>query len=293
MSKENKNIQNEGKTKKKLLSPTLDIVFQALFGEVGSEKITKKFLEAILERKIEEVDLSQNIVLRRENIEDKMGVLDVLAKINNNEYCNIEMQLVGKEKLLERMLYYWAKVYTKNMKSGNNYNKLKKTIEVLIANFEIEELKELEYHSKWKIIEEKGRKLILTDDLEFHIIEIPKLLKQGEIKNQNELAKWIYFIENPESERVGEYMKENKEMKEAKEKLRVISKDEEMQRIAELREKAIRDEKAVENYGIKKGVKIGRAEGKREIAKRMKQMGLDTKTIKEATNLTEEEIKSL
>lgn len=289
MNKENKNIQNEGKTKKKLLSPTLDIVFQALFGEVGSEKITKKFLEAILERKIEEVDLSQNIVLRRENIEDKMGVLDVLAKINNNEYCNIEMQLVGKEKLLERMLYYWAKVYTKNMKSRNNYNKLKKTIEVLIANFEIEELKELEYHSKWKIIEEKGRKLILTDDLEFHIIEIPKLLKQGEIKNQNELAKWIYFIENPESERVGEYMKENKEMNEAKEKLRVISKDEEMQRIAELREKAIRDEKAVENYGIKKG----KREGTIEIAKRMKQMGLDTKTIKEATNLTEEEIKSL
>ena len=77
----------------------------------------------------------------------------------------------------------------------------------------------------------------MTDDLEFHIIEIPKLLKQGEIKNQNELAKWIYFIENPESERVGEYMKENKEMKEAKEKLRVISKDEEMQRIAELRER--------------------------------------------------------
>ena len=106
MSKENKNIQNEKETKKKLLSPKLDIVFQALFGEVGSEKITKKFLEAILERKIEEVDLSQNIVLRRENIEDKMGVLDVLAKINNNEYCNIEMQLVGKEKLLERMLYY-------------------------------------------------------------------------------------------------------------------------------------------------------------------------------------------
>lgn len=137
----------------------------------------------------------------------------------------------------------------------------------------------------------------MTDDLEFHIIEIPKLLKQGEIKNQNELAKWIYFIENPESERVGEYMKENKEMNEAKEKLRVISKDEEMQRIAELREKAIRDEKAVENYGIKKGMKIGRADGKREgtieIAKRMKQMGLDTKTIKEATNLTEEEIKSL
>ena len=43
----------------KLLSPKLDVVFQALFGEVGSEAITKRFLENILERKINSVDLSR------------------------------------------------------------------------------------------------------------------------------------------------------------------------------------------------------------------------------------------
>ncbi len=37
----------------KQLSPKLDVVFQALFGEKGSEKITKDFLEKILKRKIE------------------------------------------------------------------------------------------------------------------------------------------------------------------------------------------------------------------------------------------------
>ncbi len=37
--------QKETKTKEKakLLSPKLDVVFQALFGEVGSERITKSF----------------------------------------------------------------------------------------------------------------------------------------------------------------------------------------------------------------------------------------------------------
>ena len=44
--------QKESKTKVKLLSPKLDVVFQALFGEVGSERITKKFLEAILDKKL-------------------------------------------------------------------------------------------------------------------------------------------------------------------------------------------------------------------------------------------------
>ena len=149
---ETKNNTKEGKEEKKLLSPKLDVVFQALFGEVGNERITKEFLEAILERKIEEVDLSGNIVLRRENINDKMGVLDVLAKINNNEYVNIEMQVADKDNLLERILYYWARVYTRNIKKSEDYIELKKTIEILIVDFEIKQLKELEYHSKWKIM---------------------------------------------------------------------------------------------------------------------------------------------
>ena len=37
----------------KTLSPKLDVVFQALFGEIGNERITKGFLETILKRKIE------------------------------------------------------------------------------------------------------------------------------------------------------------------------------------------------------------------------------------------------
>ena len=157
---ETRNNTKEENEEKKLLSPKLDVVFQALFGEIGSERITKEFLEAILERKIEEVDLSGNIVLRRENVEDKMGVLDVIAKINNNEYANIEMQVADKDNLLERILYYWARVYTRNIKKGEDYIELKKTIEILIVDFEIKQLKKLGYHSKWKIIEEVSVKLM-------------------------------------------------------------------------------------------------------------------------------------
>lgn len=111
-------LNKASKEKSKLLSPKVDIVFQALFGEVGNEKITKKFLEAILGRKIEEVNLSENIVLRRETESDKLGVLDVLAKIDGEEYCNIEMQVAIQENILERVLYYWARIYVRNMKKG-------------------------------------------------------------------------------------------------------------------------------------------------------------------------------
>ena len=285
--------QKESKTKVKLLSPKLDVVFQALFGEVGSERITKKFLEAILDKKLEEVDLSRNIVLRRENPKDKMGILDVLVKINQEEYCNVEMQMVEKDNLIERILYYWSRIYGKNLNGSDDYIELKRTIGVLIVNFEIKKLKELGYHSKWKIIEEKERKLILTEHLELHIIEIPKIYKIGENEEKEELVKWINFIENPESEKVGEYMKENEEMKEAKEKLEVMSEDEKMQILAELRLKAIRDEKAVERFGYNQGIEKGIEQGKKETAKKMKEEGLDIELIKKITGLTEEEINSL
>lgn len=42
-----------------VLKPTIDVVFKALFGEVGSESITSRFLESILKRKITTLDLSR------------------------------------------------------------------------------------------------------------------------------------------------------------------------------------------------------------------------------------------
>ena len=289
------------KEKRKLLSPKLDVIFQALFGEVGSERITKKFLEAILDKKLEEVDLSRNIVLRRENLEDKMGVLDVIAKIDDKEYVNIEMQVADKDNLIERILYYWARLYTRNIKRGEDYINLNKTIEVLIVDFEINSLKDVGYHSKWKITEENARNLILTDDLEIHIIEIPKLKKEKDNRKNDELLKWIYFLENPESKKVEEYMKENKGIKEAKEKLETMSEDERMQILADLRLKAIMDEKAAKRLayeegiesGVKDGIKQGKTQQKLEIAKRMKEKGIDIEYIKDITGLTEEEIKKL
>ena len=193
-----------------ILSPKLDVVFQALFGEVGSEQITSKFLEAILNQKIESIDLSKNLVLRRDYPDDKLGVLDIIAKINGSEYCNIEMQVAEQEEIIERILFYWSKLYSKQIKSGKSYDTLQKAIIILITNFNVQGLESLEYHTSWKIIEEKYRTTILTEKLEFHIIELPKIKEE----EQEELIDWLLFLENPQSERVKTKMEENEELKE-------------------------------------------------------------------------------
>ena len=296
----------------KTLSPKLDVVFQALFGEVGNESITKGFLETILERKIDSIDLSRNPILRREFKEEKLGVLDIIAKLDENEICNIELQIVDKKNIIERILYYWSRLYSRQIKSGEDYKILQKAIVILITDFKIEDLEELDYHSRWKIMEDKqGKKIILTQKLEIDIIELPKII--GKEKEQDNLLDWLYFLENPKSERVTKKMKENENLKEAVKKLDNLSEDEKMQRIADLRQKAIMDEKAIYEKGLEVGIEKGMKEGiqrgiekgiekgimegsqkeKIEIAKKMLELKIDKKTIAEATGLTEQEIEKI
>ena len=280
----------------KTLSPKLDVVFQALFGEVGNESITKGFLETILERKIDSIDLSRNPILRREFKDEKLGVLDIIAKLDENEICNIELQIVDKKNIIERILYYWSRLYSRQIKSGEDYKILQKAIVILITDFKIENLEELDYHSRWKIIEDKqGKKIILTQKLEIDIIELPKII--GKEKEQDNLLDWLYFLENPKSERVTEKMKENENLKEAVKKLDNLSEDEKMQRIADLRQKAIMDEKAIYEKGLEVGIEKGIMEGSRkekiEIAKKMLELKIDKETIAEATGLTEQEIEKI
>lgn len=286
--------QNKSKEIKKeeILSPMIDVVFQMLFGEVGSEKITQDFLSAILKEKIETISLDQNIVLRRELPKGKMGIVDVLAKINNNEFCNVEMQMADKKNMIKRMLYYWARQYAKEIGKKEEYKELKRTIVVLIANFEFDKLRELGVHSRWKIIEEERRKIVLTEDLEFNIIEVPKMYKEKQARDEK-LIEWLKFLENPESKEVQGYMKKNENMKEAREKLDKMSKDEKVRRMAELRQKALMDEREAEYTGYSNGLKDGIKQGYREIAKIMKGKGKDINEIIELTGLSKEEIEKL
>ena len=173
---------------------------------------------------------------------------------------------------------------------------MQKAIVILITDFKIENLEELDYHSRWKIMEDKqGKKIILTQKLEIDIIELPKII--GKEKEQDNLLDWLYFLENPKSERVTEKMKENENLKEAVKKLDNLSEDERMQRIADLRQKAIMDEKAIYEKGLEVGIEKGIMEGSRkekiEIAKKMLELKIDKETIAEATGLTEQEIEKI
>ena len=233
--------------------------------------------DILVSGKIESIDLSKNPILRREFKDDKLGVLDILAELDGKEKCNIEMQLIDQSNIIERILYYWSRLYTRQIKTGEDYSLLEKTIVILITDFEVKNLKEMDYHSVWKIMDNKAGGEILTDKLEIDIIELPKI--KGREKEKDKLLDWLYFLENPKSERVTEKMGENKEIKEATEKLDSLSEDERMQRIADLRLKAIMDEKAIYAKGLEDGERKREEELKERIEELRQKAIMDEKAI--------------
>ena len=155
---------------------------------------------------------------------------------------------------------------------------------------------------------EEGKK-ILTNKLELYIIEIPKANRILEKESNNKIAQWVSFIDNPNTERVEKIVKNNKEVKKAREVLYGKSKDEELERLAFLKERTIMEENTMKENareegmqegirqgkeeGIKEGEKRGERTSKLEIAKKMKEEKISVEQIKKFTGLTATEIEQL
>ena len=267
--------QNISNATKKILTPKNDVVFSALFS-AKNKNLVKSFISSILNQDISEIDMDKSTHLIKNFIHNKLGILDLRVKLDNKIYCNVEVQLNDEGNMPERMLYYWSRLFGNQLKSGNPYDKLQKTISVGIFDFELDNLKNLPgYCSKWKIIDDEGRKIILTDLFELYIICLPRLRKYSKEKIlKDKLAQWMLFIDDPKSAEVKEIMETNSDIKQAVQTLEEISDDEEMRRLAELQEKAKLDEISWTYNAEQRGEARGRQEGLKEGEARGRQEGL-------------------
>ena len=207
---------------------------------------------------------------------------------------DIEIQIAEQSNIIERILFYWAKMYAKQIKRGDDYTVLNRCISVIFLEHGIAHLKELPIHTEWQILERKNGKILLTDRLEIHIIEMEKEPKNDE---DEEIKKWLTFLKDPYGKEIRKMADENEEIKVALEGLEKINTDEEKVRLAELREKYILDRNAEIRTAEAKGIELGEKQGElkktKEIARKMKEKNVDIEIIVETTGLTKEEIEKL
>ena len=111
------------------------------------------------------------------------------------------------------------------------------------------------------------------------------------LKPTNDFVFKKLFIINENMEEIK--MVDNKYVKKAEKELEYLSGDEETRRLAELREKAIRDELAAIAQAKNEGINQGISQNKIEVAKKMLAKKMNISLIVEITGLTKEEIENI
>ncbi len=283
------------------LKVTNDYIFKKIFAKKGNESILKDLLNSILQIPIKSIEVVADTSLERELESNKLGILDVKAKIDNETIVNIEIQIVNRYNMIERTLFYWSGLYYNVLQKGEDYKEIKKVIAINILDYN--EFEEGPYHEIAKLRREYLYK-ILTDKIEIHFIQIPKFKKQRK-DMKTKLDMWMDFISQIDEKEVKNAMSKNKEIKKAQEEYEYLTGEEAERRIAFLREKAIRDETSIFDAGkdigfkdgiekgIKKGIKQGKEKEQKEIVKSMLKEKLPIETIIKITKLSKIEIEKI
>ena len=221
---------------------------------------------------------------------DKHAILDVRIHTKNKKTIAIEIQIDENPQIKKRIIYYTSKMYTEQLRSGNEYHKLQKVISILITDFVL--LKEEGgYHNIYEISNRKSGKR-LEDVWEINTLELPKLPKDSD---GSMLWNWMEFIkaEKEEDLEMIEAKVQEPEIKKAVGVLKELSQDERTRLLYEAREKARRDAYAREQGAYDRGREEEREEQKRTFAIKLLKRGENFDSIMELTGMTQEELDKL
>lgn len=212
-----------------------------------------------------------------------MTILDIKAVDEKGIWYDIEMQIAEQGFYDKRAFYYWSKVYSDQIESGDNFELLRKTIGINILDFNY--LKEEDFHNVYKVYNEKTKDEF-SDLFEMHFIELNKFKKDYK-DIQTELERWVSFLNRAyeiDKDKIPKELEEDENIKKAIEKLDIMYLDKEEREIYENDLKALRIHNAE--------IKTAEEKVRKEIAKSLLDI-LDNETIAIKTGLNIEEIQKL
>jgi hypothetical protein len=292
------------------ISPRVDIAFKKIFGVEENKDLLISLVNSIVGQADQVSDLTLLNPYNPKNFkQDKLSILDIKAMGIDGKRFNIEIQISDAADYDKRALFYWAKLYTEQLKVAEDYSTLSKAIGIHILNFtSIPEAPK--YHNVFHVTEEEDSSIVYFKDLELHTIELKKFsdnpneeLAEIVAKVKNALDVWMAFLTRNDLLKKDNLPKalNDPNLAKAIHVLDVMNFNDEERDSYEEHLKWLRMElstlKKHKEEGRAEGRLEGRAEGMLEekiaIAKKMLIKGRDIEEIAELTNLTKEEISKL
>ena len=158
----------------RLLPPSNNFIFKALLvkNELIVIDILNSFPEFQGDKKITEIKIL-NPELLKSTDSDKLSILDIRAKDERGRNFLIEMQGSPHPFFPERLLSYWSKVYGGSLQKGMKYEGLSEVYSITFLNQNLIKNTE-DFHTTFQLLDSKTGKILLTEHLEMHIVELGK-----------------------------------------------------------------------------------------------------------------------
>ena len=265
-----------------------DIIFKNLFSAKRNKDLLIDLLESILEIKIDTIEVQKEVETEISNINEKLGRMDIVATINNELIVDLEMQNTNYEDTEKRAVFYAGNLIKNSIKPKEKYDTIKDIAVIWILDYELENGNE-EYFTETMTVDKKYCKYEIIKGVKYYFIELPKFRRMVTNKLETKLEEWLALIDYEKKGMIEMAMNQNKKVKRAKEECEYLQGDEAAQRLEELRNRAIRDEKAAYSCGIKNG----RMESLIETAKNMLKNNIDISIIQKCTGLSLNEVKRI
>lgn len=255
------------------------IIFKKLFAEI--KDMLHSFVASMLDVPQESISdiVITNPELPPKTLAGKFSRLDLSLKVDDR-LVNVEIQVKNDTDYRDRTLFCWAKLYSSELKSGEEYSELKQTITINIINFNM--FGGDDYHTEVAAMI-KGTGEVFSDKFSIHFFELKKVGKKPDPANSRKL--WLQFI-NADSEEDLEMISSTNIpiMQKAVNVIYDMSEDTKIREIARLREKALHDEaSAIKNAkaeGREEGREEGRAEERAEAKRKMQALGFTDEQIR-------------
>ncbi len=265
------------------IDPKVDFAFKLVFGSPEHTRVTIHFLNAILNLKhpIVWVEIL-NPIKGKDRSEEKLIVLDVLARDSHGRLFNIEMQTTLTMGLKQRLTYYCCLNYVRQIGHGDDYRKLRPAISICVLDCLLFPKSDV-FHRSFRLRCDQDA-VVLTDDVQIHTIELPNFRRTAEeISQCSDKEKWLYFLLNAEYLEAAEIsaLLPGAEYEEATGVLAMVSQTPEERQFYEDRLKFLRDQNAQIQQarfegmeeglekGLEKGIERGTLSGKIQLLQQL------------------------
>jgi predicted transposase/invertase (TIGR01784 family) len=279
------------KMKAKYLNPFTDYGFKKIFGEEASKPLLIDFLNALLPQTDKIIDLTfKNTEQLGQTDLDRKAIYDIYCENEKGEKFIVELQKAKQNYFKERTIYYSTFPIREQAEKGEwNYN-LKAVYCIGILDFTFDdyetEPEKSEVVHTIKLKNQNGK--TFYDKLTFIYLEMPNF-KQLETQLETRLDKWLYFIKYLEDFQTIPTIFADDVFSQAFEKAELAKFGQAELANYENSLKIYRDLKGV----IDTAFGEGKIERNVEVAKKLKELGVDFEIITKSTGLTKEEIERL